>query len=121
MRESAKPLILSRRGILMLAGTGLVARRSLDATTDFWNKKAPSEWTSEEIDHLVTNSPWAKQVTTEYEPGERAGGYPDDTGYPGGGSPGGGGGYPGGGTGGGYPGGGYPGGGMGSPRVGIGR
>jgi hypothetical protein len=108
--------MLSRRTVLLLAGAGLAASR-LSGATEFWNKKPPSEWTSEEIDLLLTKSPWAKEVTTQYEPGE-AGGYPND---PRGNDPGGGGRYPGGGyPGGGYPGGGYPGGGMGGPRVGIG-
>ena len=32
----------------------------------FWEKKPPSEWTAEEIDKLITKSPWAKQVKAEY-------------------------------------------------------
>ncbi len=76
------------------------------ASGDFWNKKAPSEWTSDEVSRLLNKSPWAKQVTAQYAAGGRGQG--------GGGYPGGGGGYPGGG--GGYPGGG----GMGGPRIGIG-
>jgi hypothetical protein len=113
--------LLSRRRMFLLAGAGIAARLPLGAATapDFWNKKAPADWTDEEIDRLIAKSPWAKPVKASYAPGEA----PDDTnpggngtgsggGYPGGGT--GGGGYPGGGTGGGYPGG------TGRPRGGIG-
>jgi hypothetical protein len=83
---------------------------------DFWKTKDSSVWTSEEINKLLSDSPWARAKTVQPEQsqrprtmGRRGGGF----GYPGGGYPGGGGGYPGGG--GGYPGGGggggsYPGG-----------
>ncbi len=113
--------LVSRRRIFLLAGAGIAACLPLGAATapDFWNKKAPADWTDEEIDRLITKSPWAKPVKAQYAPGEA----PDDNtspvpngtgtggGYPGGGT--GGGGYPGGGTGGGYPGG------TGRPRIGI--
>jgi len=105
--------------------------------SDFWNKKEPAEWSSEEIDKLATKSPWARQVTAsspalsrQYSGGRGGGGGMGDPGVGGGGYPGGG--YPGGGNpgGGGYPGGGgmgYPGGmgggggrGMGGGRRGAG-
>ena len=85
--------LLSRRRIFLLAGAGVAAWLPLDATTtEFWNKKAPADWTSEEIDRLITKSPWAKPVKAQYAPG--AGNSRDGGGYPGGGS--GGGGNPGG-------------------------
>src|ERR1035438_5781185 len=108
---------LTRRGLLMLAGgAGVQSRlRLYAASSDFWNKKEPAEWSSEEIDKLVTKSPWARQVNASSAAMSRqsggsggGGGNGGGTGDPGIG--GGGGGYPGGG-GGGYPGGG----GMGSP------
>jgi hypothetical protein len=85
---------------------------------DFWKTKDSSQWTSEEIDKVLNDSPWARGKTVQPEQsqqrrgsgmGRRGGGF----GFPGGGlggGGGGGGGYPGGG--GGYPsgGGGYPGG-----------
>jgi len=122
MIQTHNPLILSRRSLFALLGGGIATCGRLAASSgDFWEKKAPSEWSSDEVDKLVTKSPWAKEVTAQYAPGE-GGGYPGGSnggGYPGGN---GGGGYPGGGgggyPGGGYPGGGYPGGGMG--RIGIG-
>ena len=115
-------LLLSRRRMFLLAGAGLAAWLPLDATTgDFWNKKAPADWTSEEIGRLITKSPWAKTIKAQYASG--AGNNGDGGGYPGGGTgsgggyPGGGGGYPGGG--GGYPGGsGRSSGGIGIPGIG---
>src|ERR1035437_5134612 len=108
--------LLSRRRMFLLAGAGLAAWLPLDATTgDFWNKKAPADWTKEEIDRLIAKSPWAKTLKAQYASG--AGNSRDGGGYPGGTGTGTGGGYPGG-SGGGYPGGGqggggYPGGGQG--------
>jgi hypothetical protein len=127
--------LLSRRRMFLMAGAGIAAWLPLGAATpDFWNKKAPADWTDEEIDRLITKSPWSKPVKAQYAPGEApyedtnpggngtgtGGGYPgggSGGGYPGGGT--GGGGYPGGGTGGGYPGGtGRPRGGIGIPGIG---
>ena len=86
--------LLTRRRMFLLAGAGVAAWLPLRATTgDFWNKKAPADWTREEIDRLIAKSPWAKQVKAQYAPGAataRDGGGQ----YPGGNS--GGGGYPGG-------------------------
>ncbi len=102
--------LLSRRRMFLLAGAGIAAWLPLEgATDDFWNKKAPADWTSQEIDRLITKSPWAKEIKAQYASG--TGNNSDGAGYPGG--TGNGGGYPGGG-------GGYPGGGMGRPRGGIG-
>ena len=87
--------LLSRRRLFLLAGAGIAARLPLGAasTPDFWNKKAPADWTDEEIDRLIAKSPWAKPVKAQYAPGEA----PYDT-NPGGNGTGTGGGYPGGGT-----------------------
>ena len=98
MSEAGGPLILSRRNLLMLVGGGLAAWRPLHATTSgFWNKKKPEDWSSEEIDALITKSPWAKEASAQ---GAAPEGYGSQTGSP---------------NGGGYPGGG----GMGMPRIGI--
>ena len=55
---------LTRRGLLALvAGAGAQFPLCLyGASSEFWNKKDPGEWSAEEIDRLVTKSPWAKQV-----------------------------------------------------------
>jgi hypothetical protein len=91
----------TRRGLLMLAaGAGVQSQLKLfAASSDFWNKKEPAEWSSEEIDKLVTKSPWARQVNAASaaisRPYSGSGGMGDP------GIGGGGGGYPGGGMGGG--------------------
>jgi len=100
MPKEVDSWILSRRSVFTLAGAGLFAWDSLYAfSSDFWNKKDPSQWTGEEIDQLTSKSPWAKAVTAQGAPG----GYGSGQGSP---------------NGGGYPGGG--GGGMGRPTIGIG-
>ena len=111
--------LISRRGVLRFgasAAAGTATR--LFAASDFWNKKDPQDWTSDEIDRLTTNSPWAKPVSAQmqsdqngtYDPnypnnypqggggGGPYGGQPRiGLGIPGLGIPGIGGGYPGGG------------------------
>jgi hypothetical protein len=72
---------------------------------DNWNKK-PEEWSDKDIQKLLTNSPWAKDATVNFDMQGMGGGPPGGMGGP----PGGGmGGPPGGGMGG------PPGGGMGGP------
>ncbi len=55
----------SRRSVLKLAtGAGIVSFGRLYAfSSDFWNKKDPSEWTGAEVDQLTNKSPWAKEIT----------------------------------------------------------
>ena len=81
MQSIGEPLLYTRRSVLLLAGAGLAW-----AGTDFWNKKEPGQWTPEEIDKLLTKSPWAKEVSAS-APRQNANSNP-------GGSPGPGGGYP---------------------------
>jgi hypothetical protein len=99
---------------MLAAGAGAQSRlRLYAASSDFWNKKEPAEWSSDEIDKLVTKSPWAKEVTVSSAAMSR--GYGNGGG---GGNTGGGMGDPGVGGGGGYPGGGMGGGGMGGGGMG---
>src|SRR5437899_5396938 len=86
------PNLLTRRTLFLLTGAGVAGLRQLSAGAgDFWDKKPPADWTSEEIDRLLTKSPWAKEVNAQYAAGQSGGsgypggGYPDGTGYPGGG------------------------------------
>jgi len=100
---------------MLAAGAGAQSRlRLYAASSDFWNKKEPAEWSSEEIDKLVTKSPWARQVNAASaaisRPYSGSAGSDPGVGGGGGGYPGGGGGYPGGGGGMGSPGGGMGGG-----------
>jgi hypothetical protein len=91
MLEAGGPLILSRRQVFLLVGGGLAAWRPLQAS-EFWDKKAPGDWSSEEIDKLTTKSPWAKEASARGAAPEGYGsqtGSPNGTGYPGGGGMGG--------------------------------
>lgn len=58
--------IPTRRHILTLAGAGLASWLRLSAAgADFWNRKDPAEWSAEEIEKLMTRSPWAREVRAE--------------------------------------------------------
>ncbi len=95
--------------------------------SDVWNSKESTDWTSDDINKILTDSPWAKQVNASFDSSGRGGGggYPGGGGGRGGGMGGGGMGYPGGGMGGGGMGGrggmGRGGGGMGGPGGGGGQ
>jgi len=116
-------MLTTRRDVLRFAAGLPVAWAALPAwafaSKEFWEAKPASEWSADEIDRMLTKSPWAKDVSVmSGSPGfgnrgsgrTRGGGI----GFPAGGIgfPGGGVGFPGGGRqGGGYPGGGNDGGG----------
>ncbi|MGA2714351.1 MAG: hypothetical protein ABSG41_14680 [Bryobacteraceae bacterium] len=42
-----------------------LASRAFGAATDFWNKKQPSAWTTDEVLLLTTRSPWAKDTRVD--------------------------------------------------------
>jgi len=71
-------------------------------SSDFWNQKQPSDWSSQEIDQLTSKSPWAKEVSGTLADGSQNGmGRQRGMGIPGMGGGMGGGGMGGGGMGGG--------------------
>jgi len=94
---------ITRRGLLQLAAVAAAqsGSRLYAGESEFWNKKDPSQWSSDEIEKLKTKSPWAKTVNVSLQQ-SGSGGNGGGIGYPGGG--------------GGYPGGGMGGGGMGGGR-----
>jgi len=55
--------VVTRRGILLIAAT----LRLSAGDSDFWNRKEPSEWSPDEVDRLITKSPWAKEITVSQE------------------------------------------------------
>jgi hypothetical protein len=67
-REVAGGSILNRRAMLMTLGAGLAARLR-GASDDFWNTKAAGLWSGEEVTRLITDSPWAQQVSVEFAGG----------------------------------------------------
>jgi hypothetical protein len=122
--------MLTRRSLIRFAAalpvTSIANPAWAFGSKEFWETKPSSEWNANEVDRMITKSPWAKEA--EITAGNRRGGTGNGgsgrsrggLGFPGGGIgfPGGGGGvgYPGGGNRGGYPGGGgYPRGGGGYP------
>jgi hypothetical protein len=80
VETSERTMILSRRAglTLMAASPFLLVSTGFSAPkSDFWNREEPSQWSSSEIQELLTDSPWAKPVTTEvkeYVPPAAAGG-----------------------------------------------
>jgi hypothetical protein len=65
-------------------GFSLWATADLLAASDFWNRKNPSAWTTDEILQLATKSPWAKAARVLPRPGRDRGSFdnsvPDLTG-----------------------------------------
>jgi len=59
---------ITRRGVLRLAAAGGLESLLRAEDPEFWNKKDPSSWSADEIDRLITKSPWAKQISGS-EPG----------------------------------------------------
>jgi hypothetical protein len=57
---------ISRRRALFLAIFAGAGPQSLLAGPPFWDKKPSSQWTPDEINEMITNSPWAKEVTAQY-------------------------------------------------------
>lgn len=77
--------MLTRRSFFYLSTSAFALRPLAAGSSDFWDKKPPSDWSSDEIDRLLTKSPWAKDASTQYTQEPATSTYPNDTGYPGGG------------------------------------
>jgi hypothetical protein len=75
MREPFEKFVPTRRTILMIGAGAAGFGRLYAFSSDFWNKKEPSEWSSEEINQLTTKSPWAKEVTASTTVQGQPGGY----------------------------------------------
>ncbi len=106
-------MYLTRLALIGITGTACAV---MLLASDFWKTKDSSQWNDDEVNKILSDSPWAKAKTIEpqrSQTGRRGMGRRGGFGFPGGGL---GGGYPGGG----YPGGGYPGGGGGYPQQGGG-
>lgn len=130
-------MLYSRRSVLWLAaGLPILAAESTRAfafaSKEFWEAKPATEWSADEVDRMLTKSPWAKDASVAFNNGpgglgRGAGGGMGRSrggmGYPGGGIgfPGGGMGYPGGTRGNGGRGLGYPGGNGGGGNAGGGN
>src|SRR6478752_2847002 len=116
--------MLTRRGVMRFALGLPVMSAAMPAwaygSKEFWEAKPSSEWNADEIERMITKSPWAKEASVSFNGGPggfggNGGGSGRSRGSGGIGFPGGGIGFPGGGNRGGYPGVGYPNGGAGGP------
>ena len=58
-------LTITRRSALWALGLagGVAANPSWAFAGEFWDQKQPGDWTKEEIDRLMTKSPWAKEAS----------------------------------------------------------
>jgi len=68
-------MAINRRELMAtLTGAGIfLTGRDLLAASDFWNRKDPAAWTSEQILQLATRSPWATQARVVPKPGRDRG------------------------------------------------
>ena len=57
---------IPRRRALFLGAIALAGRSSLFAETPFWKTKPAARWTPDELNEMITHSPWAKQVSAQY-------------------------------------------------------
>src|SRR5579863_8657585 len=60
-------------GAAVSAGLGVFAAADLFGASEFWNKKDPSTWTSDEVLELATKSPWARSARVLPKPGRDRG------------------------------------------------
>ena len=49
---------------------GFATIPSWASSNEFWNEKKPSEWTDQEIEQLLTKSPWARDAAVSYYGGQ---------------------------------------------------
>jgi hypothetical protein len=54
--------VITRRGMLLFAAASGIESLLYGDDSEFWNKKEPSSWSADEVDRLITKSPWAKEV-----------------------------------------------------------
>lgn len=52
---------MTRREILMLSLAAIPALGS--PAGEFWNQKKPEDWTKDEVEEMLTRSPWAKEAS----------------------------------------------------------
>jgi hypothetical protein len=71
-------LLLTRRALLPMIPALPFLARNLSAAKEFWELKDADQWTPEETQALLTNSPWAKQasISVNNGPGIMGGGIP---------------------------------------------
>jgi len=58
-----------RTAVIRTTGGALLAR-SLAAAPPFWERKAPQDWSPDEITQLLNHSPWARETNLDFEASE---------------------------------------------------
>jgi hypothetical protein len=66
LRQPSQFRHMTRRTAVLL---GLALPALASPPDEFWNEKAPKDWTEDERKQLLTNSPWAREATTKYNLG----------------------------------------------------
>src|ERR1043166_8468968 len=61
--------LMTRRDAILIGLTFPAGIASPASSKDFWNEKPPAEWTPDEIQQLLTKSPWAKEASVSYNAG----------------------------------------------------
>lgn len=60
-------MMTRRSALFSLAGLGRLASVALAAAAkEFWDEKDPSQWSKEEIERMLNQSPWAKPASISY-------------------------------------------------------
>jgi hypothetical protein len=57
---------ISRRTALFSGAMALAGSPALFAESQFWKSKPAARWTPDELNEMITHSPWAKQVSAQY-------------------------------------------------------
>jgi hypothetical protein len=70
----------TRRAALLTIAGAAAGSRVFAYGADFWNRKDPQEWSSDEVGQLMSKSPWAKEVSSSYTPPGGGGGGLDSSG-----------------------------------------
>ncbi|PYT19067.1 MAG: hypothetical protein DMG59_01685 [Acidobacteria bacterium] len=61
--------LMTRRDAILIGLTFPAGIAFPASSKDFWNEKPPAEWTPDEIQQLLTKSPWAKEASVSYNAG----------------------------------------------------
>ncbi len=59
--------MISRRTLLSIAASFAAPARGFAG--DAWKDRKPEQWSPQDVERLITKSPWAKEVTLTYSPG----------------------------------------------------
>jgi hypothetical protein len=58
--------MITRRDVLWIAASAPFVKVANAASKEFWDAKEPEQWTKEEVDQLLNQSPWAKPAAISF-------------------------------------------------------